>query len=143
MPSAARLTEMKELVKAHYDAAMNEQDLTKLDEQLTEDFVDHSMPPGTPKGVGPVKEWLDHVRGAFPDLAVRTEDMVAEGDRVAVRAVWTGTHLGAFRTLSATGRSVRFEGMVFWRLEGERIAERWAQLDVSGLMEQLKEEAAE
>lgn len=137
MPSETRSTRLKELVKAHYDAAVNQQDLSKLDEQLTPDFLDHGMPPGTPRGPDPAKEFLARLKEAFPDLSVVSDDVVAEGDRVAVRATWTGTHLGEFRGIPPSGREIRFEGAVFWRFEGDRIAERWPFLDVSGLMKQL------
>jgi steroid delta-isomerase-like uncharacterized protein len=137
MTADARLGRMKALVEAHYDAGVNHQDLSRIDDQLTDDFVDHSMPPGTPKGPAPVKAWLAQLKTAFPDLHVVTDDVVAERDRVAVRATWTGTHSAQFLGVPATGRTITFSGAVFWRIAGERIAERWAFLDTPSLMRQL------
>jgi predicted ester cyclase len=116
---------------------VNHQDLSRIDAQLTADFVDHAMPPGTPRGPGPVKAWLTTLRRAFPDLHVVTDDVVAEGDRVAVRAPWTGTHTDEIFGVARTGRKVTFSGAVFWRIRGDRIAERWAFLDTPSLMRQL------
>jgi len=138
MAADPRLERMKALVEAHYDAGVNHQDLSRIDDQLTDDFVDHSMPPGTPTGPGPVKAWLAQLKSTFPDLQVVTDDVVAEGDRVAVRATWTGTHLSEIFGVPATGRKITFSGAVFWRIAGERIAERWAFLDTPSLMRQLQ-----
>lgn len=77
METKTRLERMKALVEDHYDAGVNNQDLSRIDDQLTDDFVDHSMPPGTPKGPAPVKAWLAQLKTAFPDLQVVTEDDVA------------------------------------------------------------------
>ena len=135
----ARLERMKALVEAHYDAAVNHQDLARVDEQLAADFVDHASPPGTPPGPEPVKAWLAGLKKAFPDLRVVTDDVVAEGDRVAVRATWTGTHAAEFLGVPASGRRVQFSGAVFWRIANERIAERWAHVDMQSLLAQLRD----
>jgi predicted ester cyclase len=71
---------------------------------------------------------------AFPDLRVKIEDIVAEGDRVAVRASWTGTHRGLLPMMPSpvTNRAVAFTGMVFWRVRGDKLVERWALVDRLG-----------
>jgi len=76
---------------------------------------------------------------AFPDLRVEIEDIVAEGDRVAVRARWTGTHRGPLPMMPfpATNRVFAFTGMVFWRIRDGEIVERWATIDGLGLQHQL------
>jgi predicted ester cyclase len=68
---------------------------------------------------------------AFPNLHVNIEDMVAEDDRVAVRATWTGTHKDVFPLMPApvSNRQVTFTGMVFWRISNGKVAERWAVID--------------
>lgn len=133
------LDENKKLIRDHYEAFVHRQDAEAVRGQLAEDFVDHEMPPGTPRGPEPGLRWSEMLHRAFPDMRVTIEDMVAEGDRVAVRATWTGTHRGEFPPLNlpATNRSFTFTGMVFWRIEGDRIAERWATLDRMALMQQL------
>jgi steroid delta-isomerase-like uncharacterized protein len=78
------------------------------------------------------------MRAAFPDMQVTVADAVAEGDRVAVRAVWRGTHEGPFQGLAATGWTVTFEGMVLWRLKNGRLAERWAAIDLAAVFRQLQ-----
>ncbi len=56
---------------------------------------------------------------SFPDLRVEVLEALAEGDRVMVRNVWTGTH-------ADTGKRMEFHGFVLWRLRDGKIVERWA-----------------
>lgn len=60
---------------------------------------------------------------AFPDLRLTILDIVTEGDRVAARVRFEGTHEGPFRGIPATGRHVAFEEMAFWRIEDGKLRE--------------------
>jgi steroid delta-isomerase-like uncharacterized protein len=128
--------ENKRLIEEHY-AALWAGDEAALRRQVAEDFVDH----GTPGGVVGIDAIIAHsksVRPVFPDMQVRFRQRVAEGDRVAVHVVWRGTHSAPFMGVPATGRTIEFEGMVFWRIAGSKIAERWAVLDTPALLRQLQ-----
>jgi predicted ester cyclase len=106
--------------------------LDDFDHQLSPGFTDAGPPPV----VGPqaAKAWAVGVRAGFPDTTVTVDDAVVEGDRVAVRARWRGTHAGPAMGREPTGRAVEFSGMVFWRFdEHGRIAERWAQIDFASM----------
>jgi steroid delta-isomerase-like uncharacterized protein len=126
----------KALIREHYDATANAFKPAAIERQVAADFVDRCN-PGI---VGPegVKAEIKALRTAFPDLSVTIQDMVAEGDLVAVRGTWRGTHQGAFRGVPAIGRKVEFGGMVFWRVSGGQIRERWGLIDTPGLMRQLQ-----
>src|SRR5215207_5498285 len=77
-------------------------------------------------------------RGAgLPDLQVTIEELVAEGDKVAVRRSYAGTHRGELLGIPATGKQVRISGISIFRLAGGKIAEHWEQLDRLALMQQL------
>jgi predicted ester cyclase len=79
------------------------------------------------------------LHNAFPDLRVKIEDIVAEGDLVAVRARWIGTHRGVLPMIPVpvTNRAFTLKGMVFWRIRDGKIVERWATMDRLGLQQQL------
>jgi len=127
----------KDLIRKYYEATTERGDPEIVDQLLTEDFRDHDAPPGTPPGVEGVKHSLAMMRRAFPDLQVTVEDMVAEGDLVAVRATWQGTHKGVYFGIAPTYRLVEMRGIAFWRMEGGKAAERWMTLDRLGLLRQL------
>ncbi len=131
--------ENKKLVLEHYESFVHQQDAEAVKEQLAADFRDHEMPPGTPPGPEAAMHYRAMLHTAFPDLRVKIEDAVAEGDRVAVRARWSGTHRGPLPIMPVpvTNRAFEFTGMVFWRIRDDKIAERWATIDRLGLQQQL------
>ena len=82
-----------------------------------------------------VRRWA--YRNAFPDLTVRIDDLVAEGDIVAARWSGTGTHRGGGMGFAATGRGIQFSGMVFVRVQNGRLVEGWNNFDQLGMLQQL------
>jgi steroid delta-isomerase-like uncharacterized protein len=126
----------KALIRAHYDSTGSAYRPSVIDRQVAADFVDHAQPGiGGPEGV---KAQARSLRAAFPDLTVTIEDLVAEGDLVAVRATWRGTHQGNFRGVPPIGRRIELCGMAFWRIAGGQIRESWNLIDMPTLMRQLQ-----
>jgi predicted ester cyclase len=73
----------------------------------------------------------------FPDLQITVEDAVAEGDLVAQRVHFEGTHTGEFQGLPPTNRKVSFSGLELNRFVDGQVAEHWFQLDALTLLQQL------
>ncbi len=100
------------------------------DEVLAADYVDHS--PSHPDLPGPenlkraVAEWRD----AFPDTRNIIEDMVAEGDKVAVRWITHATHRGQFMGIAATGNRIAVTSFGIFRLSGGKIMDSWDTFNV-------------
>ena len=82
-------------------------------------------------------EHISHVEAAFPFYELIADNLVADGDIVAFHGTFRGTQGGTFAGIEATGRSVRADLMIFYRVEDGRIAQHWMQFDVAGLMAQL------
>ena len=74
---------------------------------------------------------------AFPDLSAKIEEIVAEGDKVAIRVINTGTHKGDFQGIPPTGKEVSFEGRDFITLRDGKIVEQQAGVDMMELMQQI------
>jgi steroid delta-isomerase-like uncharacterized protein len=123
----------KSLIRSHYEELVNRRNLAAAEAQLAHDFVDHGAPAGTPAGPAAAHRAMQALHSAIPDVHVTLEDMVAEGDRVAVRATWRGTHRGPLFGRAPTGKPVEITGMVFWRIANGKIAERWATVDLKSL----------
>jgi predicted ester cyclase len=86
------------------------------------------------------ESWVRFLAGfveGFPDLQITIEDAVAEGDLVAQRVHFRGTHTGEFQGLPATNRKVEFSGLELNRFVDGRVAEHWFQLDALTLLQQL------
>ena len=127
-----------DLAHRFYADVMVGGDLNALDEILTPNFVDHEEgPPGTPDGIDGVKAFVTMFREAFPDMQVSIEDVMEDGDRVAVRATMTGTHDGELMGVPPSGNRVRLEMIDIVRIEDGRCAEHWGAADNLSLMQQI------
>jgi steroid delta-isomerase-like uncharacterized protein len=127
----------KQVVLDHYKSTVSEMDFAAIRQQLAPEFVDHDSPPGTPPGPEWVMRHVTSFHGAFPDIRVEVQDVIAERDLVTVRATWSGTHKGEYMGFPATNRQFRLKGIVIWRVHEGQIVERWACLDRLGLLQQL------
>ena len=86
------------------------------------------------------QELKDHIamfEAAFPKYELTGEDFVSERDEVAVRATFSGKHLGEFQGIAATGREVSIPVMLIYQVAGGRIARSWMNADSLGLLGQL------
>jgi predicted ester cyclase len=82
----------------------------------------------------------EHIRmmqQVLPGYRLELHDMIAEGDRVAVRATVRGFHQGELMGVPPTGREMSVSLLIIYRLAGGRIAEHWMQADQVGLMQQV------
>ena len=124
---------LKEFASAHKG------DTTRLlavvDKYYAPDFVFHSAAGAL--NLEQYKQVATLYPKAFPDIDSTVEDMVAEGDKVAFRYTWRGTHQGEFMGIAPTGKKVSLIGITIVRIAGEKIAETWAIDDTFGLMLQL------
>ena len=85
---------------------------------------------------------INDVESAFPAYELIAEDLIAEGDRVAMRGVFQGVHRGAFAGVAPTGQLVSAPLMIVYRIQDGRIAEHWLHFDGAALVAQLQRAAA-
>ncbi len=112
--------------------------LDVIDEQVSPDAVDHNPFPGQAPGAEGVRQVFAMLKAAFPDMSQSIQDMVAEGDRVAIRSTLHGTHRGEFLGIPATGKQVALPGIDIIRFDEEgKMIEHWGLFDVPLLMQQL------
>jgi steroid delta-isomerase-like uncharacterized protein len=70
---------------------------------------------------------------AFPDLRISVQQMIAEGDKVAVLWTFQGTHTGSgYEGLPPTGTRVQVRGITIWRIVDGRIVEEWSSFSDTG-----------
>jgi steroid delta-isomerase-like uncharacterized protein len=111
-----------------------------IDEMLDCDGVAHGLTDESGKELcGPegFKPFFESFRKAFPDLEVKVEDTVIEGDKIAARCTVRGTHTGEGIGIAATNRPVEFTGMTLVRVKDGKIAEAWNNFDFMGMFQQL------
>jgi steroid delta-isomerase-like uncharacterized protein len=114
-----------------------EGDLSRVEEFVSPDCVDHSLPPGLPGGVEGTRAVLGAIRQGFPDHDAEVVHMVAEGDLVATYKTFTGTNTGEFFGMPPTGKRATIRVMDFVRYRDGLIVEHWNVVDLAGLQAQL------
>ncbi len=129
--------ENKATVRMFYDEVFNRGNLSVVDKTTAENFVDHTALPGMAPGRHGAKQGFELLRAAFPDVHTTIDDIIAEGDKVVVRATMTGTHQGDFMGIPATGKPVKITGIDVVRFEHGQSVEHWGQWDTAALMQQL------
>jgi steroid delta-isomerase-like uncharacterized protein len=127
----------RELVERLHAELFASGDLATLDRFFAPDVVSHNMPPGFPPGIEGVRRFFATFRDAFPDVEVRVDEVVAEGDRAAVATTIGGTHTGELLGLAPTGRRVAVTGIDIVRVRDGRIVEHRGLTDTVGLLRQL------
>ena len=136
MASAVSTEQNKEIVSRFAEEVVNNGNYEHLEELVADDIVDHT-PLGEDRGREAVLETTKYLRAAFPDFSVSPQEIIAEGDTVAVRMTQQGTHEGEFMGNEPTGNSFEIDAMAFLRVEDGKIVERRVQPDVLGLLQQL------
>jgi len=109
----------KQLVIKHFEDFVNNKDLGAIDRNMSDDFYDHDGPGGIPIDRAGDKAMMATIHKTFPDLKVEIEEIIAENNKVMVRNIWTGTHV-------ETGKRMEFHGFVLWRIQQDKIVERWS-----------------
>jgi len=108
-----------------------------IDELYATDLVYHSSTGRDIRGVKDYKQHVSDMYSAFPDFHFTIDDMVVEGDKVAVRLTATGTHKGEFRGIPPTNKKVTMWEIQIDRVAGGKFVEGWSRYDTLGLMQQL------
>jgi steroid delta-isomerase-like uncharacterized protein len=126
----------KAVVRSMYEA-INARQFDRFDEVIAADAAFHLAHLPAPVGRDELKASMRGYVESFPDMRLTVTDVVAEGDRVAVRLVAEGTHAGPFGAVEATGRAIAVVETDFLRLAGGQIVDGWVLYDQFTLLVQL------
>lgn len=85
----------------------------------------------------PLFQHIAFFDAAFPGYWLEAQDTVVDGDKIAVRFDFHGTHEGELMGIPPTGKTVKFEGLILYRLADGKIADHWMQTDIVSLLQQL------
>jgi steroid delta-isomerase-like uncharacterized protein len=130
------IEESKGVVRRWFQA-FNDRDLAAEEAARSADFAAHV--PGAPApldGAG-WQAFLAAFVAGFPDARLVVDELVAEGDRVAARWTFRGTHTGEFLGIAPTGKPVSMAAIEVNRVAAGQVAEHWVALDQLGRLQQL------
>jgi steroid delta-isomerase-like uncharacterized protein len=126
----------KDLVRRWFEEVWNKGRALAVDEMLAENGVIHGL-DGEMRGPAAFKVFHAAFRAGFPDITIHIEDMVAEGDVVAVRWTAAATNKGNMDGFAATQKRIQITGMGFARVAHGKLVEGWNNFDQFGMFQQV------
>jgi predicted ester cyclase len=122
----------KDTVRRLY-AAFAALDRKGMDALLAPDFRAHGMPPGCSPDAAGLEQSAVLFHAGLQDCRNEIEDLVAEGDRVAVRYTTRAVHGGTLFGIPPSGRRITLTGIEVYRVVDGQVAEMWGEADMSEL----------
>lgn len=128
--------DQKKLAQIYIKKVWNKADMEIFEQITSEDFTYH-LGGQPPRNKIEMRHFVDEVHQAFPDWEVEIQEIITENDVVTVR--WAGevTHQGVFHGIAPTGRKIAVSGINLYKIENDRIAREWEQMDSLGMIKQM------
>jgi steroid delta-isomerase-like uncharacterized protein len=122
----------------HLYELINAGDIDGFGQQLADDYVEHDEIPGRPPTKEGVLQYFRFMLAAFPDMRMDVQDVIASGDKAVARLRVSGTHMGDFAGIPATGNPVSVNNIDIFRFSEDGLAcEHWGVVDQLAMMQQL------
>jgi steroid delta-isomerase-like uncharacterized protein len=112
----------------------NGKDASVLDELLEPSYGEYTYEPRNREGH---ERALELMNGAFPGHETIIEEIIAEGDTVAVCQTLRVTHSGPFRGVPASGKHIEIGGYRFFKVRDGKIISHRALIDLPSLLQQI------
>lgn len=140
MTDSTQLESNKALLRRWFDEVWNQGRSEAIDELFAAEGIAHGLSGDAEspmRGAVDFKPFHQVFRGAFPDIEVIVEDMIAEGDKVAARCSVRGKHAGDHLGIAATNSPVSFDGIAIVRIVDGKIVEAWNNFDFLKMNKQV------
>jgi steroid delta-isomerase-like uncharacterized protein len=113
--------------------------LDALDMLVSDAYLDHNPPlPDLPPGREGVRQAIQILLTAFPDVTHTIHDQLAEGDKVMTRVTARATFTGQIFGVRPTGKTIEVSGIALHRVADGKLVEHWAHMDMAGFMQQIE-----
>ncbi|HWG19930.1 MAG TPA: ester cyclase [Terracidiphilus sp.] len=138
MPSQPHANEL--LLRRLFEEVWNQKNGAAIEEIFATGCVIYGLPDPDAVLRGPeqFRAVFQAFIHAFPDVHITIQDVIAAGDRVAVRWSAIGTHLGPELGFAPTGKRVPLDGATIGVVRDGRISEAWNMMDMGHLFEALR-----
>lgn len=128
--------ENKAVVRRFITQVFENGQVEAVDELVSPDFMMHSGPDARP-GPQPLKDAMARVKQGLSQVSMRIDDLVAEGDKVAVRLTAHACQSGEFMGMPPSHRDYTVSEMHLFSVKDGKISEHWAVVDFLSIMKQL------
>ena len=114
-------------------------DTSAIDELTTTEYVIHALAANPPRDFNreELKQAIQTAGDTWSDMSVTVEDMIAEGDKVVIRATRRGKHTGKLYNIEPTGKTVSVARFGVFRIDSGKIVEMWNLDNVLGQFQQM------
>lgn len=129
---------VKQVAEAYAHRIWDDKDLKAIDELIHQNCVIHSL-LGDFYGPAPMKKVVQAWLNGFPDLVVKNTFVLCEEDLVVIQWQALGSHLGEFKGIQPTGKSISYTGVTIYRICENKIIEYFAHLDMKHLLDQINQ----
>ena len=129
----------KEVARQLIERIFIRQEDRAIDELVSTQFVPHTFGPMPPGREG-LRQGMKRAGAGVSDAEFEIHDMIAEGDRVAVRLTSSALHTGTFMGVEPTGHRYSIDELHIFRIREGQLVEHWHAFDTMDLMRQLKGE---
>jgi predicted ester cyclase len=130
----------KAVVMRAWEEGFNLGNMDVLDEVFDESYIELTpyriIDQGGRERPKQAYEWM---RSVFGEIHFEVEQMMAEGDYVFSRVIATGTHVGEFMGVPATGRPIRFAAVVVSKISDGKHVQDWSFIDTMAILRQIGE----
>jgi len=127
----------KDVIRGWMAEVLNGHDIAAIDRYFAPNCIHHDAEMGYSQGLDAEKQLTTTFVNAFPDLHFTLHTILAEGDLVAGRATFSGTHTGDLMGFPPTGKRFETSIMTIFRMVDGKIAENWSSTDVTSQLRRL------
>ena len=124
------------LVNRFWEDVWNQGNLAAADDMVTADFVLFT-PQGQKDGPEGLKQWVNAIRSAAPDMHFTIDETIAEGNKVVSSWSGSGVNSGSFLGRAPTNKKLTMTGISIFRIADGRIAEERLAENTWEIMQQL------
>jgi predicted ester cyclase len=126
----------KQVIREFTRIFKNQHNVDGVGHLFDKNFTHHFRGP-MPSGFEGLRQVGIMMNGAFPDVVVTEEDLIASGDKVVERSSAAATHKGAMMQTPATNKKIKWSEIHIYRLQDGKIAEHWAEVSMLELLQQI------
>ena len=126
----------KQVIREFTRTFKNEHNVNGVGHLFDKNFVQHFRMP-VPAGFEGLRQVGIMMNGAFPDVVVTEEDLIAAGDKVVERSSAAATHQGAMLGAAPTNKRIQWSEIHIYRLRQGKIVEHWAEVSMMELLQQI------
>lgn len=126
----------KKVVREFTRIFKNEHNVDGIDHLFDTNFTHHFRVP-LPPGLEGFKQVGRMMNGAFPDVVVTEEDLIAGGDEVVERSSAVATHHGSLTGEKPTNKRIHWTEIHIYRVQNGKILEHWVEMAMMELLQQI------